>query len=171
MKKVITLLGFIAVFSATYSSNNSFSVPPVDRPVKATEVYIPIGNTGQMISLMDLSQIKLKDIEKMTGKKMSRFDKMNFKIAQQQLRKNINEDGSFSKDRVEKYFTKAAVNGEPAIAGVGGINWGGLALGLFLSLIGVLIAYLISGGDKGSRIKWAWIGAIISLIIWGAVLI
>jgi len=173
MKKVITLLGFIAVFSASYSSNNSISVsvPAAEPPVKATEVYIPIGNTGQLISLMELSQIKVKDLEKMTGKKMSRFDKMNFKIGQQQLRKNINEDGSFSKERVEKYFTKAAINGEPAIAGVGGISWGGLALGLFLSLIGVLIAYLISGDNKASRIKWAWIGAIISLIIWGAVII
>ena len=170
MKKLITLLGFIAVFSASYSSNNSISAPSTEPPVKATEVFIPIGETGQLISLMELSQIKVKDLEKMTGKKMSRFDKMNFKIAQQQLKKSINEDGSFSKERVEKYFTKAAA-GEPAIAGVGGINWGGLALGLFLSLIGVLIAYLITGDNKKSRIKWAWIGAAISLIIWGAIII
>ena len=53
----------------------------------------------------------------------------------------------------------------------GAFSLSGLALGLFLSLIGVLIAYLITTGDKKGRITWAWIGAIISLIIWGAVLI
>ena len=51
------------------------------------------------------------------------------------------------------------------------LSWAGLALGLFLSLIGVLIAYLISSENKGALIKWAWIGAIISLIVWGAVLL
>jgi len=35
----------------------------------------------------------------------------------------------------------------------------------------VLIAYVIAGSDNRSRVTWAWIGAAISLIIWGAILI
>ena len=85
-------------------------------------------------------------------------------MKQRELKKNINYDGSFSKKRVEKYFNKAALFG-------GGISLSGLALGLFLNIIGVLIAYLITSGDKKGRITWAWIGAIISAVIWGAVLI
>jgi uncharacterized BrkB/YihY/UPF0761 family membrane protein len=80
------------------------------------------------------------------------------------LKKSINEDGTFSRKSIEKYLTK------PPVGGVGVFSLTGLLLGLFLSLIGVLIAYLI-GSDNKSRIRWAWIGAIISLIVWGAVLI
>jgi len=162
MKKAFILFLLIAVVSATYSSTNT--IPVSKNPsIKATEVYVPIGKNGQLISLMDLSEISVKDFEKLSGKKMKLTEKMNFKMKQRQLKKNINYDGSFSKKRVEKYFNKAALGGAFSLSG--------LALGLFLSLIGVLIAYLITKGDKKGRVTWAWIGAAIGFIIWGAVLI
>ena len=164
MKKTFILFLLIAVVSTTYSSTNSIPVSSTNPSIKATEVYVPIGKNGQLISLMDLSQISVKDFESLSGKKMKMMEKVNFKMKQRELKKNINYDGTFSKKRVEKYFNKAALFG-------GAISLGGLALGLFLNLIGVLIAYLITTGDKKGRIRWAWIGAIISAIIWGAVLI
>ena len=164
MKKTFILFLLIAVFSATYSSTNTIPVSSKDPSIKATEVYVPIGKNGQFISLMELSEIKVKDYEALAGKKMKFMEKVNFKMKQRELKKNINYDGSFSKKRVEKYFNKAALFG-------GAISLSGLALGLFLNLIGVLIAYLITTGDKKGRIRWAWIGAIISAIVWGAVLI
>jgi len=164
MKKVITLLALIAFFSIAYSASNPISGSKAKPPLKATEVYLPLGKAGQLISVMDLSLIKVKEYESLTGKKMSVFDKVNFKLGQRQLQKCINHDGSFSKKKMEKYFTKAAVGG-------GAFSLAGFALGLFLSLVGVLIAYLLKRGDKKSMVRWAWIGAIISLIVWGAVLI
>ena len=164
MKKAFILFLLIAVFSATYSSTNSTSVSSTKPFIKATEVYVTVGKDGQMISLMELSQIKVKDYEALTGKKMKFLDKVKFKMKQKELKRNINHDGTFSNKRVEKYFNKAALFG-------GSISLSGLALGLFLNLIGVLIAYLITSGDKKGRITWAWIGAIISAVIWGAVLI
>jgi len=164
MKKAFILFLLIAVFSATYSSTTSIPVSSKNPSIKATEVYVPIGKTGQFISLMELSEIKVKDYEALTGKKMKMTEKVKFKMKQRELKRNINYDGSFSKKRVEKYFNKAALFG-------GGISLSGLALGLFLNIIGVLIAYLITSGDKKGRITWAWIGAIISAVIWGAVLI
>ena len=164
MKKAITLFALIASFYATYSATNSNFVKPAKNSVKATEVYLPVGKKGELISLMELSQIKVKDYETLTGKKMKFINKVNFKIGQRQLKKSINPDGTFSQKKVEKYFTKAAT-------GLAGFNLGGFALGLLLSLIGVLIAYLITGDNKKNRITWAWIGAAISLIIWGAVII
>lgn len=164
MKKTIILFALIAFFSTTSSATSSIFGKPPKNPIKASEVYLPIGKTGQFISLMELSQIKVKDYEAVTGKKMKFLDKVNFKIGQRELKKSINHDGTFSNKRVEKYFNKAALFG-------GGISLSGLALGLFLNVIGVLIAYLISSGDKKGRITWAWIGAIISAIVWGAVLI
>ena len=164
MRKTIILFALFAFLSATTSASNSIFIKPAKNPVKATEVYLPVGNTGQLISLMDLSRISVKDYEALTGKKMKFINKVNFKICQRELKKSINTDGTFSKKKMEKYFTKAA-------RGVGGFSLGGLALGVFLSLIGVLIAYLISGDNKKNRITWAWIGAAISLILWGAILI
>lgn len=164
MKKAFILFLLIAVVSATYSSTSTIPVSSTNPSIKATEVYVPIGKNGQLISLMDLSQISVKDFESLSGKEMKMMEKVKFKMKQRELKKNINYDGSFSKKRVEKYFNKAALLG-------GAISLSGLALGLFLNLIGVLIAYLITTGDKKGRITWAWIGAIISAIVWGAVLI
>lgn len=164
MKKTFILFLLIAVFSATYSSTNTIPVSSETPSIKATEVYVPVGKNGQLISLMELSEIKVKDYEVLTGKKMKLMERVKFKMKQRELKKNINYDGTFSKKRVEKYFNKAALFG-------GTISLSGLALGLFLNIIGVLIAYLISTGDKKGRITWAWIGAIISAVVWGAVLI
>lgn len=162
MKKVFALM-LLAFCSVVCYSAEPALVPNKTTPIKATEVFVPVGKTGRLISIMELSQISVKDFENLTGKKMKFVDKVNFKIAQRKLRKDINDDGSFTSKKYEKYFH----GGGP----VKGISWGGLALGLFLSLIGVLIAYLISVDNRGPLIRWAWIGAIISLIVWGTILI
>ena len=164
MKKVIILFAFIASFSSINSTTNSTPSSAAKPPLKADEVYLPVGKTGHLISLMDLSRISVKDFETLSGEKMKFSEKVQFKLSQRQLKKSINEDGTFSRKSIEKYLTK------PPVGGGGVFSLGGLLLGLFLSLIGVLIAYLI-GKDNKSRIRWAWIGAIISLIVWGAVLI
>jgi len=158
MKKAFILFLLIAVVSATYSSTNSIPVSSTNPSVKATEVYVPIGKTGQFISLMELSQINVKDYEALTGKKMKFFDKVNFKIGQRELKKSINHDGTFSKKRIEKYFNKAAEGG-------GGFHIGGFALGFLLGLIGVLIAYLINDDKKKERVKWSWIGCLVLVVI------
>ena len=112
---------------------------------------------------MDLSRISVKDFETLSGKKMTFFEKLNFKIGQRQLRKEINQDGNFNKKGIEKYLSRTGPGG--------GFSAIGLALGFFLSLIGVLIAYVIAGADKRSRVIWAWIGAAISAIILLVILI
>jgi hypothetical protein len=165
MKKVIILLAFIASFSSVNSTTNLIPSSAVKPPLKADEVYLPVGKTGHLISLMDLSRISVKDFETLSGQKMKFVEKVQFKVSQRELKKSINEDGTFSKRSIEKYLTR------PPVGGGGVFSLTGLLLGLFLSLIGVLIAYVITGSDKKSRITWAWIGAAISLIVWGAVLI
>ena len=164
MKKIIILFALIGIFSSVNSTTNLIPSSVAKVRLKADEVYLPVGKTGNLISLMDLSRISVKDFETMSGQKMKFFEKVQFKLSQRQLKKSINEDGTFSRKSIEKYLTK------PPYGGGGVFSLTGLLLGLFLSLIGVLIAYLI-GSDNKSRIRWAWIGAIISLIVWGAVLI
>jgi len=166
MKKVILYLVLAVLCTTSYSFSKPTSVPESHFPINSREVYIPVGNTGQLISLMDLSQISVKDFEKLSGKKMKFADKVKFKVGQRELRKKINEDGTFNSKKFENYF-EASQKGL-----LTGISWAGLALGLFLNIIGVLIAYLITSKEGNrSMIKWAWIGAIISAIVWGAVLL
>jgi hypothetical protein len=164
MKKMIVFIGFVAFFSSAYSSTTLTSPSTGKRPLRADEVYLPVGTTGRFISMMDLSQISVKDFESLSGKKMKFLDKVNFKAGQRELKKNINPDGTFSKKSIEKFLSAPAGPG-------GGFSLTGLLLGLFLSLLGVLIAYVIAGSDKRSMVTWAWIGAAISFIIWGAILL
>jgi hypothetical protein len=164
MKKLIILFVFIVSVSSIYSTTNSKSSPVVNLPLRADEIYLPVGKTGNLISLLDLSNISVNDFEKLSGNKMKFSDKVNFKIGQHQLKKNINYDGTFDKKSIEKFLTKPVEGGHV-------FSLGGLLLGLFLSLLGVLIAYVITSPDKKSRITWAWIGAAISFVIWGAVLL
>lgn len=154
MKKILAFIIFIATISVAYST----SVVNTPVPLKANEIFLPIGKSGQMISLQDLSVIKLKDFEALTGKKMKLTDKLGFALSQKQLRKSINPDGTFNKKKVEKYFNKMA-------EGSGGFHAGGFFLGLLLGLIGVLIAYLIKDDKKKTRVKWAWIGWVVWLVI------
>jgi hypothetical protein len=92
-----------------------------------------------------------------TGKKMTFVKKIQFKLAQRKLRKSINEDGTFNNKKLEKVF-------QDEMSGTTGFHLGGFALGLFLFVIGVLIAYLIDDEKKSNRVKWAWIGAAVSLL-------
>jgi hypothetical protein len=162
MKKMIVFFGLIAFFSSAHST--ATLTPATTTPLRADEIYLPVGTTGHLISLMDLSRISVKDFETLSGRKMKFLDKMNFKLGQRELKKSIKPDGSFNKKSIEKYLTKPAGPG-------GGFSLTGLLLGLLLSLLGVLIAYVIAGSDKRSRVTWAWIGAAISFIIWGAILL
>jgi hypothetical protein len=163
MKKIILLF---AVFCFVTSSFAAFTLEaPVVKnpPLKASEVYITIGKDGEKISLLDLSRMKVKDLQELTGKKIKLFDRIGFKIAQKKLRESINHDGTFNQKRMQK-FLKAA-------DGTTGFHIGGFALGFLLGLIGVLIAYLIKDDKKANRTKWAWIGLAAAVILYILILI
>lgn len=125
---------------------------------------IPIGTTGQKISLLDLSRMSVKDVQAFTGKKMSLVDRIGFKTAQHKLRQSINPDGTLN----TKNFQKAA---KKAGDGTSGFHIGGFALGFLLGLIGVLIAYLINDDKKQNRTKWAWIGLGVAVVLYILLLI
>lgn len=155
MKKVFL---FIAAFCMLASSFASVS-PEKGKfpPLKAAEIFIPVGKTGTKISLLDLSRISVTELEQLTGNKMKMADRLGFKVAQKKLRDNIDKDGIINSKKMEKFFNKRA--------GETGFHFGGFALGLFLGLIGVLIAYLIKDDYKQNRVKWSWIGFGIAVVI------
>lgn len=152
MKKL--LLIFLA-FSITASSF-AFSTLSFGHR-KASDVYIPVGTTGQKISLLNLSQIDIKDFENLSGRHLNFFDRMGFKLAQRKLRKSIDADGTIDNKKLERFLEQ----GDHST----GFHLGGFALGFFVGLIGVLIAYLIEDAFKRNRVKWAWIGFGISVVL------
>ena len=101
--------------------------------------------------MQDLSQMKVKEFEALSGRDMKLADKVTFKMAQRELRKNISHDGTISSKKLNKFFDKK-------VDGTSGFHLGGFALGVLLRLIGVLIAYLLNDDKKSNRVKWAWIG-------------
>ena len=147
MKKLLLLLTAVCLITSSFAA---FEVKPVAK--KATEIYLPVGK-DKKISLMELSNITIKDFEKLTGRHMNFIDRIGFKSGQKKLRKSISADGTINNKRLIKF-----VNGDGDHST--GFHIGGFALGLFLGAIGVLIAYVAGGEDevKRNRVKWAWIG-------------
>ena len=148
MKKTFILL--ITAFAIATTSFGSATIPS-SLPKTANEIYLPIGKNMQ-ISLKDLSEIKVKDYQKITGKHLNFFQKITFKAGQRKLRQSISADGTITNQKL----LKAMSNGDPS----SGFNIGWFALGLILGLIGVLLSYIINGDPdiKRNRQKWAWIG-------------
>jgi hypothetical protein len=153
MKKVFILLTAFAIVTTSFASTGFSYVPK-----KASEILLSIAPNAQ-ISLKDLSVIKVKDYEKLSGKHLNFFERMSFKAGQKKLRNSIASDGTIT----NKKLVNAMSNGDPAT----GFNIGWFAIGLFFGLIGVLLSYLINGDEavKKNRQKWAWIGFGVVLVI------
>ena len=150
MKKIILLLTAFCFLA------NSFASFTVKSPIKkASEIFVAVGNTGQKISLSELSIINVKDFEKLSGKHLKFVDRLVFKASQKKLKNSINPDGTINNTKLAKY---AAADGS-------GFNIGGFALGFFLGLIGVLITYLINNENNQNRRKWTWIGFGVAVVV------
>lgn len=63
MRKFLMLAISLAIL------NGIFATELVSKPpLKASEIFLPVGKTGKLISLLELSTIKMKDFQDLTGK-------------------------------------------------------------------------------------------------------
>jgi len=152
MKRILGIFLALSVFSTSFAAATATVLPSLGKPSKinAADVLVPIGHTGQNVSLLKLAHMKPKEVETLTGQKMKLTDKIGFRIAQRQLARSINDDGTIDSRKISQLAGKRS-DGT-------GFHLGGFALGFFLGLIGVLIAYLIRDELKKARVKWAWLG-------------
>lgn len=158
MKKVFAFVLF------AFFVFQSFATSIIKPPQKAADIFVPVGTTGKRISLLELSQLDLKSFETLTGRHLRFIDRIGFKIAQRDLRKSINRDGTIDARRLNRFKSSRVDHST-------GFHIGGFALGFFVGLIGVLIAYLIKDDYKRNRVKWSWIGLGIRTILSVALLL
>jgi len=161
MRKILIL--FISILFLTAASASFDLAQP---PLKASEIFFSVDKSGQKVSLMQLSQMKTSEFEVLTRRRMGLVDRIGFKLAQRELKKSILADGTIDDKKFQKFIKK--VDGEI------GFHLGGFALGFLLGLIGIIIAYIIKDEKRRNRIKWAWIGfgiyVVLYLIILAALL-
>lgn len=147
------LLSILSLFFFSASAG-AFVNPHTAAPIakNANEIFIPVGSGGKFISLMELSKISVKDFQALSGRHFNFLDRALFKAGQRKLKRSIAADGTVK----NKKLTRLLSDGDHST----GFHIGGFALGFFLGLIGVLLAYVIGGDEdvKRNRAKWAWIG-------------
>ena len=100
------------------------------------------------VSVDALVKMNSREFAEVIGHKLSLKEKVVFRLAQRELRKEMKREG---------FQSDATLDVQQMMAdGEKGFYFGGFILGLLLGLIGVLIAYLMKK-DK-AFIRSAWIG-------------
>ncbi len=153
MAKTYTTRGLsrVLVFVLALSFITAPSFALVTPSSKHTET--PAANTSDVLAKMkveDFLSLTPKKYKELTGEKLTVPQKISLKLAQKKLKQAIKAN-----QKIDENVQASAID-------TSDFNIGGFVLGLLLSVIGVLIAYLI---DDPSVIKWAWIGFGIFLII------
>jgi hypothetical protein len=133
------------IFNLSTSALTIPSTEPVP-PKSENTVAAPFAD----MTVQDFLALTPKKYKELTGEKLSLTQKIALKMAQKKMRKAIKNN--------EKVDVATMAGG----LDTSDFNIGGFVLGLLLSVIGVLIAYLI--GDT-NVIKWAWIGFAVFLVI------
>jgi hypothetical protein len=147
LSSLIALL-FLVLLQPVHAISSS-AILPSSTPVEKIDPNERINNmlVEQYLSLTPQKYYEL------TGKKLKLSQKVSLKLSQWKIKRML------KKGKKVDLLTMAKAQKE---LDTSDFNIAGFLLGLFLSLIGVLIAYLIGGDDI---IKWAWLGAGLNLII------
>jgi hypothetical protein len=133
---------------------------PVHAIADASSVILPSGSRAAVkpedpansMLVQQFLTLTPKKYYELTGKKMKLSQKISLRLAQWKVKKMIRKGKSVDLMALSKKGIDSS-----------DFNIAGFLLGFFLSLIGVLIAYLVGGDDL---IKWAWLGAGLSALIW-----
>ena len=136
MKRIVTLFLSFSFLATSFAAGTASIVVPAKSPApNANQILVPIGKSGEKVSLMELSHMRAKDFEALSGKKLSLANKVAFKVIQSRLRSSINSRGEVNTKVFEKAALKLSKAGDKAH------NY----LKLFLILLGVGIVFTILG--------------------------
>lgn len=126
-----------------------------------TIIVKPTSNNPNPLALISAKQfldLTPKKYEAMSGKKMSLFQKMEFKMLQHKVKKMVKRGEVVTMADVQKRFEDA-----------GTMNILGFLLGLILGPVGVIIVLILkeSGNASAEMLRWSLYG----LLIWLAVVL
>jgi uncharacterized membrane protein YqaE (UPF0057 family) len=153
MKQILTLSLALGLIVTSFAAGTATIVVPKKSPApNANQILIPIGKSGEKVSLMDLSYMKVKEFETISGRKMNLSNKLGFTIFQKQLRNSINYDGTINSKKLTKAMAKA--------------DNSGISKGLYIVLAILGFAWLAMGiMDDWSGHNW-WVNLILTLLFW-----
>lgn len=144
MKKIFALCMALAMVVNT--TNAAFTETKAEVKTEKKENLGSFKSAEMKEMAQMFVKMSRKDYEEITGRHLSLMERAAFKIQQKRMKHELK--------RAEGDSTNAVV---------------GFLAGLILSLVGVLLVYLLS--DDGNMRKWAWIGAAVSLLLYGVLII
>jgi hypothetical protein len=160
MKRILTLFLALSFLTVSFAAGTATIVVPKKSPApNANQILVPIGKTGEKVSLMDFSHMKAKDFETLSGKKLNLANKIAFSVLQRKLRNSMNANGDINSKVLEKAMLKTKKAEDKSH------NY----LRLWLILLGVAIVFSI----LGVFVPFLWIlgslaglGAAIFFVLW-----
>ena len=159
MRKIllITLFNMPILFALASSS------PVQSKQPMASELMMPLFNTGKFISIEEFVKLTPESYKLITGKKMSFKEKIGLKFGKRSLKKMINKDGTVNMEKMQKMK-------RGGFFGSWQWHWGGFALGFFLSFLGPIVALFFKDEYKWDRFWTALRTATLVLLLLTAIL-
>jgi len=149
MKKTLLFLLLFSVLS------NIVGFAAILPPSNTSPVSL---DKAQLDKIKQFSNMSFMEYEKLLGHKASKVEKYAFTRMQKKTSIMFDSEGNLLQ-KYNKRFLK--MQSDP-----GGSFIGGFALGFFLGIIGVALAYAVNNnGDKKNRIKGVWWGFIVQAIL------
>ena len=162
MKRIVTFFLALSFLATSFAAGTASIVVPKKSPApNANQILIPIGKNGQKVSLMDLSQMKVKEFEALSGKKLKFIEKIEFSLGQKQLRNSIKADGTINAKKLAKLAAKPKEMNDKARR----------YLKLWLILLGAAIVIDIIAAITATPFIWifgwlASLGALVFFVLW-----
>jgi len=151
MKKTALLL--LLSLPVYYCFGSSFSSSLPGKDPLASELMMPLFNTGKFISIEDFMKLTPGSYKEIAGKKMKFKERIGLAFGKKSLKKMINKDGTVNMAKMKK-------------AGLWGNfqwHWGGFALGFFLNILGPVVALFFNDEYKWDRF---WTALHTAIYVW-----
>ncbi len=131
---VLPVMIFALQFTAHASASSSFN-----PSVQVANVATPPGNKERMIAQMKwFAGLSIKDYEKLSGKKLSFFERISFKLNQRRVRQMLRHNDWDEPTVLQK------------------ISW--CFKGIILGPIALLLGYIFLRDEERELLKWIWFG-------------
>jgi len=153
LRSLLFVIAALFLLQPAHAISGTSLIVPESSPVTETKpVDKPIDPAMNAILVQQFLKLTPQKYYELTGKKMKLSQKISLKLAQWKIKRMLKKGKTVDLMAMRQKGIDTS-----------DFNIAGFLLGFFLSLIGVLIAYLL---DDEAIIKWAWLGAGLSAILW-----